>query len=431
MATWLAILLVVGNTVVCLRRPRVGVALYALLALTAPHAAVAGVKLQYEIAALPFVLPAFFFGTPRFRRGRRYGFLGAYLVLITASTIVSLLKYNASVEWIRYAGQVRWLVLIALFVECLDRRWVEVVFLGALLINVVVAVVQVASPETVDVFLQLYGRESQGVLQRYASQGTISRAMGTMESPVNLGALSLLGFALGSARLLRRGRERVAWTLIVASVVCGLVSLTKTFYLGAPLLVIVILFLGLLPTHLTEYVRPGRISRLSVNGLIAVALAAGIAYGAVWLRRMGLSVTYYASFLFSPREAFATRYDEAGGVLATTLDVIADNWLLGVGMTTPAEEFIGDSAYVVLLHHGGLVGLALFVAGLAALLRQIVRYRRWFDLVVLAGLVVAGVGVPLVFYLMGALTVAYLLSNEHFDAMGMNKRLLEREVSVG
>lgn len=417
MATWLAILLVVGNTVVCLRRPRVGVALYALLALTAPHAAVAGVKLQYEVAALPFVLSALFVGTRRLRRGRHYGFLGAYLVLITASTIVSVLKYNASVEWIRYAGQVRWLILIALFVECLNRRWVEAILLGALLINVVVAAIQVARPESVDVFLQLYGRESQGVLQRYASQSILPRGMGTMESPVNLGALSLLGFACGSARLVRGGRGRLAWALIVTSAVCGLVSLSKTFYLGAPLLLIVILLLGFLPTHLSKYVRPVRISRLFVNGLVTFALATGIAYGTVWLQRMGLSVTYYASFLFSPTEALATRYGEAGGVLATTLDVIADNWLLGVGMTTPAEEFIGDSAYVVLLHHSGLLGLAMFVAGFTVMLRHIVLYRRRFDLVVLAALVVAGVAVPLVFYLMGALTVAYLLSNEEFDAL--------------
>lgn len=76
--TWPAIFLVGGNTVVCIRRPRAGRTLYALLALTAPLAAEAGVKVRYEMAALPlsFLLCILFFGGFGFRRGRLYGYPG-------------------------------------------------------------------------------------------------------------------------------------------------------------------------------------------------------------------------------------------------------------------------------------------------------------------------------------------------------------------
>jgi len=423
MISFVAFPIVLMNAALVLRNLTAGIAAYVVLALVLPHPEIAGRGIAYEILALPLVLVAVVVRRPRLAHPKFHLFLGAYLAAVILSTIIGTTTYGTGVEFIRFQGLVRFLLLLSLARELLGRVRIEWILLTVIAINAAMGLAQLLLPGMGRLFFRLYGRSSQAVLERYALEDVIPRASGTFSSPVILGSVALLALAVAWAALLaERPERRYRWLLVFAGL-AGIVSLTKTFLLGAPL----VLAGGLLLSLAAHRGRPLRFKPRSAAISFAALLVAGglvVWVGGV-LGGLGFNVSYYLSFLVDPRAALATRYG-TGGLLGGTVDVIAANPVFGVGMTRVQGEFLGDSTYTLLLHSTGLIGAALAAFGFTSVVQTIIRRGKRTDLLVLGALLAAGVGLPILFSLPGALAVAYLFADERHPAEVVRTRRARR-----
>lgn len=407
----LGVCLAAANAVLALYRPKTGFVCYVVLALLLPHVPIAGRAITYEILAFPAVASAVVVRVGRIRTPAVHWVLLGYLVLVLSATIGSVWRHGAEVEWIRLQGLIRFIVLLALAAELLTRSRVKRILMTVLVANMVVAAIQLANPGSVAVFAELYGRESQTVLQRYAEHGALIRPTGTLESPINLGAFALLSLAVGYADILRGKASRLhCWLLVVLSMMTGVLSLTKTFMLGAP---IVFATGGLLKSYESaQSIAAGRhgmaYRRISRNaGLLIFTAGLAVMVG-LELYRRGMPIATYVGALVNPEDIFESRIGLAGS-LHGAISVISDNWLFGVGMTFPRGEFLGDSSYVDILHDVGVVGFSIVGAALGALVYGIVVARRHYDLVVVAAIAAAATGLSWITTLEGALGLTLLI----------------------
>lgn len=406
MSIYLAIPFILGNAALALRRPRLGVLVYAGLALLSPHPSLMGMPVAYEILALPAVLLAVLIVRPRFDHPGFHLVLALFLALLIFSSIVGTTVHGTEFDAIRFQGLLRFLVVLALFRELLDRRGIEDLVLVVIAANAAIGFAQLLLPGSAQWTYDLYGRAGQAVLEGYSLADAIPRASGSFSSPVILGSVALLALAMAWARMLEGSPERRYRWVLVAAGLAGIASLTKTFLLGAP----IVLLGGL---ALAPFVGGTRAFRFHPRTLLlgsgAVLAAIGLVVWAVgYFEGIGLNVGYYLGYLTDPTEAFATRYGPAGQ-LAATMGVIRDNPLIGVGVTKVQGEFLGDSSYILLLHTTGALGVVLALAALAFIVRWTVGVRRHLDLLVLGALLVAGLALPFVFSLPGALAISYLL----------------------
>lgn len=407
MPVWVGVALAALNGLLVLRDPRKGVLLYIALALLVPHSAIAGRAITYEILAFPGVVAGAFVAKRRLVSPTFHLLLLLYLILIALATLISVFRYDVDVEWVRAFGLIRFLVLLGLFREVLDREGIESVVFAVIGINAVVGLVQLLVPGSVETFFQLYGRESQIVLERYAERGAIPRALGTLESPANLGSLALLGLALGYSQILQGRSKLRLWTLIFFSGLAGTLSLTKTFFLGAPAVLVVGAVVRMILHRKTGW----RLQLRSLVGkttLVLVGTTAVVAVG-VLLYQRDFAIIWYLEFIFDPARALETRYTSPAGTLHETLTVVGDNWFTGVGMTTIREEFLGDSTYIRLLHDGGVVAGLVFMLVVIFIAHRSLIYGRPLDLIVLTALLMTGIALPLLFTLTGGLFVIYLI----------------------
>lgn len=409
MPAWIGAVLAASNAGLSFRRPRLGLIVYAVLALTVPHVDLLGRSITYEIVAIPGVALATIAARSKISNLRFHILVLAYLVVVVASTVVATLKYPVSVEWIRLQGLLRFAVILGLVREVLDRSAIRTVVGLVLLVNIVVAGLQLAIPGAAELFFELYGRQSQAVLERYAGQGRILRPVGTMESPVRLGAIGLFGFAVAYASMLRGRSSPEDKRLMALAVLAGILSATKTFIVGMPLVLgvggLVKWFsIGTGPRLSFPRIRPRSAGRMAFFGLLIVGAAAG---GAAWLQQQQIPIGYYLEFLVDPQGVFSTRFG-VGGSLTEAIGVISDNWVLGVGMTLPDNEFLGDSGYVNLAHDAGLIGVGLITVIVMAVGYRFVRNGRIFRFIVLAAVMAIGTGVSWFTTLEGALAIVFL-----------------------
>lgn len=413
MSVFLVVPIVLANALLTLRDSPKGVLLYAGLAFLLPHPVIAGASVPYEMLALPAVFLAAIYVHRRLRHPTVHILVASYLALVLLSTIVGTTVHGTDLSAVRVLGFLRVLVLISLLCETLDRRSVETLLLVVLAVNAAIGFAQLIVPGGAQLTLQLWGREGGTVLEQYAEWGNIPRASGTFTSPIILASVALMGLAVAWAGILTGGRDwgaRYRW-LLVASAVAGILTLTKTFILGAPAVLIGGLGLRALLIASARSWRPR-----SALGVLAVAL---VGFGVtLWIGRylagLGLPVGYYVGFLAEPLAAFGGRYGP-GGQLEAAAAVVGENLVLGVGLTRVGGEFLGDSLYVSILHATGLVG-ALFALGvLGGTISRYLSLRSIPGLLLLFVILLSGTAIDIVFRLPGALAIAYLVSlpDEH------------------
>jgi len=183
-------------------------------------------------------------------------------------------------------------------------------------------------------------------------------------------------------------------------------SLTKTFVLGVPLVVIAGLIFKMLFLAKWRIVISAKkvLTFATVMTLIAATGYVGIKIAI----EKGVGIMWYLQYLTKPLEAFASRYDLQEGNLVAAKEVIYNNLLIGVGKTQPLGEFLGDSLYVVLLHNTGILGAMLFIAIIALLALKAFSNKSLPALMVLFALLLGGFAMPTFISLTGAMVVAYI-----------------------
>ncbi len=216
--------------------------------------------------------------------------------------------------------------------------------------------------------------------------GVMTRCYGIFNHPATLGTFSL--FAI-TYNVYSNYKAIIRYPFIVCSFIIGLLSLSKTFVLGFPMIVIIMLLVGLkkcrslrtIVLYLSVIVT-GIIVILNFETIISV-LSANNAY-----------MRYYLSTLYNPFDAFQTRYSREEGALSFTYEIIKENFLIGVGPNSIKGEAVLDSAPVVIAHNGGVIGLILVTILLLYLLVKIFKTKQNELLLLWAVVLVSGFALP-------------------------------------
>lgn len=398
----------VGNVLLALFRPRQGVAAYLLLAFVAPHFHLGGTAISYEILGfLPVGGAAFYRNGFRFQLKAEHWLWIGYFVVAAAATLLSVIRFGAGVRWIAMVGWGRAFFLFVLISTVLNREGIFRVLSAAVVFNLVVAAAQLFIPGAIETTHTLYAKESQDVLAQYLERGFIPRAPGTLGSPVNLGALALLTFAVAYERILRRGYSKQSAFIVLASVIAGGLAISKTAILGIPL----ILALGLALRFGQKLVSGFRIvpRRLVRATTVVAAGGIGVWYMVRALSEAGFSILYYLGFILNPLEAFETRYSGEGAVLNKTIEVTMENWLTGVGFTSPFGEFLGDSAYITAAHNSGISAVIIILLIYIITVCRNVSFKRKSMLLPLLALLMTGFALPTLFKVEGAILLSYAI----------------------
>lgn len=412
MSIALCLPVVLFNGVLMIQNLRAGLVFYFILAIVFPNARLAGLAISYEILAFPLL--AFIWIYLHIRRPveipSAWMLIGVYFILLLFSSWFSLVRYSALPSLASLFYQVRFALLFLMGWKVLDRRTIEKIFAIVLMINLVGAVIQYLVPSSVNLFFQLYSKASQTSLATFQKQGFVSRALGTMTSPVYLGALALMGLAIFWGKILsgQRGKYRIL-PFAVAFIV-GVLSLTKTFILGTA----IILFFGLILKSISKVYTmtiTGNVLRLRIRTItstfVILAIMATITiWGIRFLDQSGYPVFWYFAHLVKPLEAFSPRASSEGAI-TSLVPVIIENPLLGVGLTQIHEEFIGDSAYFVVLHDSGFVGALILLLFFAMIMGQSIRRYDISGILAVGTVLIVGFAYPVFFRTYSLLIIMY------------------------
>lgn len=223
---------------------------------------------------------------------------------------------------------------------------------------------------------QLYAYEGrQGPLNVTRDIGAFQRIFGASYSPTILGAYILVSIAFLMAVVLtgKAVKMEKILLLLALSLVVGLMAFSKTVIIG----IFIIFFIEIVwcAFHMSQCNKRYLFWCASIiaGGFLLVT---AVAFST---RLWGQVQYYFGKILQNPLAALSTRY--GNGVLESSSDILSnaaalskyentsyltvalikEHPFMGVGLLPVASEFIGDSQYITVLHHGGIVLFLLYM----------------------------------------------------------------------
>ncbi|WP_143603386.1 hypothetical protein [Floricoccus tropicus] len=268
------------------------------------------------------------------------------------------------------AGMIKFLIILAVVQTIFEILNIDIkillkeFFIVGLLINILATAYQIVSPlNAYKLFSELYSSntatyyisaDAQGNTGGFV-KGSFTRYFGLFDSPMLLGCFSLFATVFFIYFILF-SQDKIFKNLLflLASLVLGILSTTKTYLIGLPLMCVIMIVLYVFSTKLTY----NKLWKLLSIAFIFVMLFLCGPKILDFIVRIKPNVTYYLEFLRNPSSIFSTRLGD-GGYIGQLLDVVKDNLFIGVGPASIKGEPIADNAYLVLLHHGGLIAIVL------------------------------------------------------------------------
>lgn len=385
-----------------------GIIIYVIFSLLSPNLHLNGMQVSFEIAAFFFIFLIVIFKRSQifslYKNWPHRQWIWIYFFLIIISSLIAVIKYGSTISWIGIFGYFRVICIIYMlqyvFRENPEKQ-LDNIISPILTVNLIVSSIQLAMPSSVQLFYDLYYKDSMTPLKEVLGLGYFNRAYGTFGTPVLLGVFSLFSFAVYLGYYVEKKPCRFLTLKILMAVSCGLIALSKTAILGMPALVITVFILGMF----------GFVKIKNKKILIIPFLIIGIGYFMVdLLEKAGFAISWYIRFLKNPFEAFGTRYDAGTGILTETYEIINQNLIFGVGPTPIGDAFVGDSMYISILYMSGIIGLFLFLGILISAI--VISLIEKDTIAVLCGLVIllGGLAAPIDLSIISAPLITYIFS---------------------
>lgn len=409
---YIGLILLLINLYVCFKDATRGIFLFVFFSLVSPQVILSGISISYNIIAFfpicfVYIIKRHAFGIPSF-----FIVLIFYFFLLCISTLRSSALNNVRIEYPAIFGAFRFVCLTLILINhknC-NAYYVQKLFFGAIVINLGFSVLQMCFPQFTQLFHDLYSKDSATTLDYYLESGYFNRGVGTFGTPTVLGVFSLLSFCLFYFEFKYGSFQKFKIWGLICSLLCGLLSISKTFLLGIPILFILELLVNIYNTK-------GRIKmRIHLNKSFIFVLLFLVILGGVVINiliKSGFSILWYLGYLLEPGKALATRYDTNTGILDGLLSVIRENPVIGVGETILPGVFIGDSSYVCILYSVGFGGLFLFLILWVRLLWQLLESGKSYysHLFLLITLLITFVGSNIFITPLSAIVLAYAADN--------------------
>ena len=400
------------NFILLMKNRNKGIFLYILLSFISPHISIQGFNVSYEILGFALFGPFLLLSVLAQKKDFFVPLVSIpfvlYVLVYMFATLISINKYGSSeIFWIAILGNIRvvFFVFMALKLFNKSKNYFEHILLFVLMFNLFLTLSQLFFPESISMFHNLYFKESQITLRvMMEGQGKFSRMTGSFGSPVYLAGFSLVGFSFYLGKILQgEGDKNVTFGLF-AAIICGLLSVTKTFFIGVPIIfTIAIMLYYLISSRKMKHAFLGKMKYIipvSAIFLILIWNVVGIAI------KRGFPMMWYYQHIFHPFKALETRYGIDGNLIQT-MQVVKDNLLIGVGATTPFNELISDSFYIIMLHDTGLVGAILIGWVVLKLMISSLQQRNISNILIIVSLLLTGFSYLSVLTLMGVLVFSY------------------------
>lgn len=260
-------------------------------------------------------------------------------------------------------------------------------FRFTLLINLIFCLAQIIIPSYMAMLMtNIFANDhSIGFADQVAS-GSL-RCYGVYNHPSCLAIFALFSICV-NLRLVKRSEKGLIY--IIISVLVGIMSLTKTFFIG-----IIVLLLLFLLTNIKNINNRKVFVVYSISILGGCILYAGFDGIILRVREYSPVLAYYMEFIKKPIEALSTRYSTADGSLNATKTVILKHILLGVGPNPVIGESINDSAPIVIMHNGGLIALLFVLLMYCVLMFKALEMHEMSAFYLIVTILISGFALPI------------------------------------
>ena len=394
--------------IIVLKDDKKGIITYVIFSLISPNLNIGIYQVSFEILAFfPVLLILILKGNSIFafyKKGLYRQYLWLYFFVFIMSSLISTLKYGGDINYIALLGCFRIICILYLLQFIINKNSnpsavLDDIITPVILINLIVAFIQLTIPASTVIFYEFYYKESVIPLAEMLQLGYFNRAYGTFGTPVLLGVLSLFCFAVYLGFLTEKKKIKFIHLKLVFSIILGLMALSKTPILGIPLILLIHYLLILY----------GIIKIKNRKVLLVPLLIVPIAIVVIsYLEKQGTSILWYVRYLQKPFESLTSRYDKASGLLSNTYSVIRDNLLIGVGSKSFKDVFIGDSMYVRLMYETGIIGTGIYLMILVSTIIKNIRYRNITALLCTIAICLAGFAIPVQSNIISIPLLAYI-----------------------
>lgn len=193
---------------------------------------------------------------------------------------------------------------------------------------------------------------SNSFLLEVVKYGSFARCFGIMSYPMMLGIFSV--FSLVVFAWFSKENKVIRIFGFAISIICGACSASKSFWFGALLL---LLLYSVLSFHFKKKILRSIIIAFVSLLIVALAFALHDEIGVIIEKTLGRNYAWYWDFLTNFDELFATRYSSEATVLGFMPEFLETYWFMGIGPSSAFGENAIDSAFYIILHHGGVVAL--------------------------------------------------------------------------
>lgn len=253
------------------------------------------------------------------------------------------------------------ILIINLFKEEMTQRQnYDKIFKTLMIINLVGVCLQFIFGYKIRGFFEsMYLTDTYTYYGALANWAVYNRKFGFFASPMLLGVFCLMTV---NYFLIRYSQEKKQNHLIflLISFILGLTSLSKTFIIGIPICIIIYLIMILTFGGKRKiYIDKSNFVNKILKFLVMIVIFIFVFSKLFTYMKENTTMSYYLNMILNPAKALETRYDMDSEelLLGETYKVIKEHFIFGVGFEKIQNEFLGDSTYVLALHHGGTVSL--------------------------------------------------------------------------
>ncbi|MEH7356288.1 hypothetical protein V7150_22500 [Neobacillus drentensis] len=385
-----------------------GIIKYIVFALVSPHLNIGDFQISFEIFSFFLVLVVVLIkDSSVFLIYRKYLYrqhLMIYFIVFILASLLAVIRFGSEIPWISFIAIFRVVCLIYMLQYVMKdspEETIDQIISPILFINLAVSIIQITVPASTRLFYEFYYKTSLTPLEAVLKLGYFDRGYGTFGTPVLLGVFSLLSFAVYFGFFVERKNFKRKYLKLISSIIIGLLALSKTAIIGIPSILVlccILSFLGVIKV---------KNRKVLLLPLIVIPIF-GITVRL--LERQGTAITWYLSFLRNPFKAFETRYDTTSGILANTYSTITSNWMLGVGGTPLANDFIGDSMYTGIIYSTGVLGLFIYFSALIISTIKNLKFRNATALLCFVVICLTGFGAPIQLHIISVPLLAYMFS---------------------
>lgn len=403
------------NYILLIKDEAKAINLFVILSVIFPRSIVGSIHLSYSYVFFPFLL-WWYIKIKKQNILCDYYSLPLYCCLIwtcIVTFISPLFLSEVQPNYISLIGTLKFIIIILILGRCScinnDYLYILRVIIFANCIAMIAEffmMQSIGSVETSKIIETLWGATGNNNFrsERVESGFGMSRLFGTFNTSAFPATLSIMGIALFWNEL-RKNNSYIALLSLLASLLCGMGTASKRFFMGGCLFWLLAIILNCFMGEKKRTKRNTKIIYLVVSFIVVTPLIYS-------LLKDYLAIDYYLQFLLDRdiQGATESRFGE-DTIMSAMISYVKKYWITGLGDVTIENVNVTDSMYYVTLFKSGVIGFAFILSLLFLLLKKAIRKVLPNALIVLAIIVFEFI-IGTEFYSdLGALMLAYVVAS--------------------